>query len=218
MVNKVVIPSAMFKAFNVCAGNKDIRPYLNGICLELSSIPDYSSYMVATDGHRLLFSVINPNWVDVKTSGEYIIPRDLCEAIAKIGKGKQSVDITLEFNLNDDGFSAGGGGLFLVSKVITGYQFPDWRRVVDSLKNLPESVGNYNLEYMGDMYKVAKYLDPICSKSVPSYKTMNDSSLFEFGDSGVMGVLMGYRKWDAPKHPYISARIKLERESNHGKT
>jgi len=122
------------------AGKKDIRFYLNGVCVDLES-----GRIIATDGHRM-FIAFGPM---EKGAGQRILPRSLVETVCKAA-GKRGQDVTLAF--------AGTGSEATCTAVLAdGRQFgetlidgkfPDWQRVLPrTMSGIP---GQYNAEYLYD--------------------------------------------------------------------
>lgn len=198
---KVTLETKKIKALLVCAAVGDLRYYLNGILLEVGKD---AAYLVATDGHRLLIDAVLPDAIKERVTGLYILPRDECERIVK--RNDKFKTFTLELFDN----TRNGDAQFLASFMdnstlqfacVSGV-FPEWRRVFPTLP-LEELQCVADLEYMGDMYKVAKILSGKEKlKTIPNYKQYVGRRLvFTFGESGVIGLMMGM---DAPDFKFPS--------------
>jgi DNA polymerase-3 subunit beta len=105
-----MLTGAHIKALLRCAGDKDVRYYLNGICF------DPAGYAVATNGHILLAVRCEPF-----DGAQFIVPRDVLRAALKrVGESKSrrygfAVTPT---QLDGEAYTAIDG------------TYPDWRRVV----------------------------------------------------------------------------------------
>jgi DNA polymerase-3 subunit beta len=144
------------KAANVICPNKDIRYYLNAICIDTM---DSKPVIVATDGHRMTRSYIT--WGEGigsadRDHGQWLIPKPACEWIAKLKTGKTpEAELSIEF-----GDTAVTVAYLLQSAsfpLIDG-KFPDWRRVVPTGGTIPTPEIGFNAVYLADIYKWANTL------------------------------------------------------------
>lgn len=102
----------------------DVRYYLNGIYLSFEAD---KSTLVATDGHRLSFNVIDISNSNLETN--FIVPRKTATLVRKLAK--TGAEIRLAKHASMVHFII--GDVSIVSKLIDG-QFPDWKRVVPQNK------------------------------------------------------------------------------------
>lgn len=149
----IEVTRAQIRAALLFAADKDIRYYLNGVCLHVGECGD--ARLVATDGHRL--AVVKVCDQSTATPGEYIIPREYLKAIKKASRtASQTVFLTIEgdsfriFDIPENAILCG-------SKLIDG-KFPDWQRVA----TLPDfeslTPGAFNAAYLADIQKALKEL------------------------------------------------------------
>jgi len=100
---------------------QDVRYYLNGILMELSSS---KIKLVATDGHRLAMSEY-----DTETGADekqIIIPR---KAVLELSRLLDSSDTPANCTLSQNHFRVETGALVFTTKLIDG-KFPDYQRVI----------------------------------------------------------------------------------------
>jgi DNA polymerase-3 subunit beta len=133
--------NAKLKALLCFAGSKDIRDYLNGVCVDVSGGVLRG---VATNGH--MAGVAAFNLVTGVPDAQYVLPREFVEHIVKT-KYIYTLDIVGDTVTASHGHSA---------KLVDG-KFPDWRRVVQFPEG-EESAGTYNAEYLHDIAKASKAL------------------------------------------------------------
>lgn len=132
---------------------KDIRYYLNGVCLELMGD---RMILIGTDGHRMAYVELDDNnsggaLSDKHNHGpQYIIPADTVKVLLSMFKANSTGHMDFEFG---DTVTISGAGGILPFKPVEG-KFPDWRRVCKSgAKPVPtESIG-FNASYLADASK-----------------------------------------------------------------
>lgn len=114
------VPSALIAGMLPCAGKSDVRFYLNGVFVEPRN---GKAIAVSTNGHVMCVAHTVLNW----DLGAIIIPRDVCEQLAKM-KGE------IVFSAVGDGkrFKASNGPSTIEFAAIDG-NFPKWRDVVPDL-------------------------------------------------------------------------------------
>lgn len=175
------IPHNVIKSLLICAGDSDVRYYLNGICLDMRT--PGRAHLIATDGHRALI-------VDAETlfatddDGEtlavreegahYIIPRELLENVkpAKCGIVKNlAVRITLS-HTDSQPVMVSVAGLTTASAPVIDGKYPEIQRVVPRATS-GEAV-QYDPAYVGDFGKVAGLLS---GKGKSSYITIGYNGL-----------------------------------------
>lgn len=150
-------PMDTLRALLTVAGERDVRFYLNGVCLDTTG-PE--PVMVATDGHRMLVVRV-PRLVSTLPAGCYVIPRAMLEAVkpVKLGRGQGDAPVTLTVLAPIAGADAGRAelvGATPASAPLVDGRFPDWRRVVPS--KLTGKPCQYNTDYLADFGTVARLL------------------------------------------------------------
>ena len=169
----------------VTAGDRDIRPYLNGISVEI--YPD-RVFVVSTDGHRAsAFRSDTCSGAVDATGVQLIIPRDLAKKIGK--RGSEYVPLTFDtesklITLDDD------------DAIFTGHaidgKFPDWRRILPHVTS-GESA-QYQPGYITDWAKIAKILGMKFGTSVHVWHNGESSALVTIeSHPEFRGVLMPFR-------------------------
>lgn len=146
---KITVTPSQIKAALLFAGDRDVRYYLNGICVETRPT---GARLVATDGHRLV--VVNVPQID--ESGEtlalevsqFIIPRDACETAVKAFGKLPQIEIVR------DGKTRTLGGLPFTE--IDG-KFPEYARLVPA--KVSGETAQFNAMYITDCAKARKILD-----------------------------------------------------------
>lgn len=150
-------PMDTLRALLTVAGERDVRFYLNGVCLDTTG-PE--PVMVATDGCRMLM-VRAPRLVSTLPRGCYVIPRAMLEAVkpVKLGRGQGDAPVTLTVLAPIAGADTGRAelvGATTASAPLVDGRFPDWRRVVPS--KLTGKPCQYNTDYLADFGTVARLL------------------------------------------------------------
>jgi DNA polymerase-3 subunit beta len=141
----LTIQHSTLKALLTFAAVKDIRYYLNGICVDVRAATDARPAdvtLVATDGHIMLAHPVPLADVEgVIEPGQYIIPRDALEAVTPMKAGRTALPIKLTIRTPAPTIDAEGrtvaarpeveitGATTLVTAPIDG-RYPDWRRVL----------------------------------------------------------------------------------------
>ena len=139
------IQHSTLKALLVFAADKDIRHYLNGVCVDVRVATDTRPAdvtLVATDGVILLAHPVPLDDVEgVLEAGQYIIPREALEAIAPAKAGRTALPVKIAIVTPAPTVDAEGrtvaprteieitGATTLRTAPIDG-RFPDWRRVM----------------------------------------------------------------------------------------
>lgn len=201
---RVTIGANQVKALLRCAGEKDIRQYLNAVCIDTTG---GNAVAVATNG-TVLLAVLLPDRDDgmVNPRGQWIIPRDALKAVkpAKGWRGRaMPLEITCEFFGAKEPNMQGGAG-FQVKGATTAAgetvdcgRFPDWRRVVP-LKVSGE-LAQFNCELAGIFGDVAGDLGVTYA---PIGHNGEAAGLVYMGEDAV-GVIMPMR---VDRVPVINAR------------
>lgn len=101
---------------------QDVRYYLNGILMEISSS---KIKLVATDGHRLALSEYETE-TGVVNDKQIIIPR---KAVLELSRLLDTSDSPVRISLSQNHIRVEAGSLVFTSKLIDG-KFPDYKRVI----------------------------------------------------------------------------------------
>ncbi len=131
---------------------KDIRYYLNSVCIETNGA---ETRIVATDGHRIHVVHHDTGGLIEREPKEYILPDTFVKNCLK-AKGSRKTDPALVFTFDDDRVSARlPDGTEAIAKLVEG-KFPDWRRVCVIDQGAPQEAASYNYTYLIDLYKGVK--------------------------------------------------------------
>ena len=150
-------PMDTLRALLTVAGERDVRFYLNGVCLDTTGP---APVFVATDGHRMLVVRADP-LVSTLPRGCYVIPRAMLEAVKpfKLGRGQGDAPVTLTVEAALPGADAGRAtlvGASTASATLVDGRFPEWRRAVPS--KLTGIASQFNTDYLADFGTVARLL------------------------------------------------------------
>ncbi len=164
-MSKLTFSVTQLRAALLCAAKGDIRYYLNGVYVECNGP---TTRMCATTGHLLLAIDYNHGDPDGGYTGNFILPREVCEMIAKAKTTRNydygTIEITEEHNkdaLNAVYRTVSGmvrvQDTCLVFKSVEGV-FPQYSRVITPWvgDDTNMTAGQYNPEYIGIFSKVAK--------------------------------------------------------------
>jgi len=113
---------SLFDKTSFAMAQQDVRYYLNGILMEISSS---LIKLVATDGHRLALSECAIE-TGVNDDKQIIIPR---KAVLELSRLLDSSDSPARISLSQNHIRVETGGLVFTSKLIDG-KFPDYKRVI----------------------------------------------------------------------------------------
>ena len=150
-------PMDTLRALLTVAGERDVRFYLNGVCLDTTGP---APVFVATDGARMLVVRAEP-LVSTLPRGCYVIPRAMLEAVKpfKLGRGQGDAPVTLTVDAALPGADAGRAtlvGASTASATLVDGRFPEWRRAVPS--KLTGIASQFNTDYLADFGTVARLL------------------------------------------------------------
>ena len=151
----------------ICAAKQDVRYYLKGVCVDARA--DGTVVLVATDGHRLLAYPVAVENIEALAPGEYVIPRELLEAVKPAKAGRITlpihVDITTAPSTPDPeraGVTIKGktsititGATTTVGAPIDG-KFPDYRRIIPA--STSGEVAQYQPDYISGFGDICKLL------------------------------------------------------------
>jgi len=185
----IEIKRAQFRAALIFAADKDIRHYLNSVCLHVGECGD--ARLVATDGHRL--AVVQVCSESAAAPGEYLIPRDALKAIKKAGRYDAP---GLLLNITGDRFTLVdpiGGAIVGGDKLIDG-RFPDWRRVIPDPAVMSGAAGCYQASYLADIQKAMVELGDREGLFYMLQDGENGSGLAMLASLGFLCVVMPLRK------------------------
>jgi DNA polymerase-3 subunit beta len=146
---KITIDHAIVKALLTVAPKKDIRYYLQGICVDATKD---TIVLVATDGHMLMAFPVSADNVENRVEGQWIIDRVDFDAIKPAKAGKHTLPLTIE--LDEKGYTI-SGATKAINTFVDG-RFPDWRRVVP--QTLSGELAQFNLEILSRVDDIRKAL------------------------------------------------------------
>ena len=169
----ILIPVNVLKAMSLLASKKDVRYYLNGVCVESNS---QHTRIVATDGHILGVYQTTETAHDDKAFS-IIIPNEI---IAKLDKK----DNFLSTNEHDNWVIDG-----IAFTPIDG-KFPDYQRVLPR-GEMTNEVAQFNPDFITRFQKVGKLL---ANNAVPTIAhNGTGSALVDIGLPNFVGVMMPMR-------------------------
>jgi hypothetical protein len=150
----ITLNTTLLKAANMVTGKDPIRPYLQGVFLEIT--PEEVIY-VATDGHRLVAFREDAQWLKGAEPKKInmIIP---FWAVSELKPTTKHYKAILEEN-DDGNFSMThlkSNDSVTTSFPSLGYQYPDWRRVVP-LETSGE-LTQFNADYLASFKKMGRLL------------------------------------------------------------
>lgn len=189
----IEVTRAQLRAALIFAADKDIRYYLNGVCLHVGECGD--ARLVATDGHRL--AIVKLCEQSSAAPGEYLIPRDILKTIKKAGR-LDTIPLLLTidgdgFQLEDQAARAIIGG----AKLIDG-KFPDYQRVIPIPENMDGTPGAFNASYLADIQKALNELGEKWGTFAMLQNGPNNSGLVARADIGFLCVVMPVKAGDPP--------------------
>ena len=200
---KLTIAHDTIKALLLIAPKSDIRYYLNGVCVD---VRNGAATLVATDGHRLLAVPVLADDVESAIDGQYIIARDVLDAVKPCKAGKHSLPLTIE--IVDARITITGATTATNSTMDE--RFPDWRRVTPTSAN--NEPAQYQPEYIASFGKIGELFGGKNVKCVIHYNGMG-AALVTFPTSEALGVIMPMRvnaeAGSAVQHPGLPAWAQL---------
>lgn len=164
------VPAKYLAALLVFSAKKDIRYYLNGICLEV----DLEGYtLIATDGHRIAaYRCTEPN----DFAASVIIPNELAKLVGKVGDVEITID-TPNIELAVKGVSHRGA-------IIDG-KYPEWRQAFPH--DTSGETAQFNANYLGDLAKCGKELGAKWSHAIAH--NGSGAALIYFEDAFVVALM-----------------------------
>ncbi len=149
----ITLTRAQLRAALIFAADKDIRYYLNAVCLEVGECGDCR--LISTDGHRLAVLAVGDH--PSAAPGEYLIPRDVIKAIKRAGRStSKTVELDITHNKTEDGNTGGRVMVRSADDIIAGGalvdgKFPDWQRVAPQPSQMSGEPAAFNAFYLGDI-------------------------------------------------------------------
>lgn len=134
------IEISALKAALIFAAKKDVRYYLNGVCIEWGKL---GTRLIATDGHRAFVCQVDTESND---PAHVIVPTDSIAAVLKLSGKLRAV----ECNYAEGKVSFTGG---ITATPIDG-RFPEIDRVIPT--EFSGEVAQFDFEYLGDIGKALK--------------------------------------------------------------
>lgn len=147
---KITIDSRQLRASLCTAGNKDLRYYLNGVCIEATTT---YTRLISTSGSCMSVQISNfDNEVPGEGVNTFIIPRDIASLVT--AKSGPTVDL-----LSADGviWQIKIGPSSVAFNMIDG-NFPDWRRVIQNTNEIINKVSDYDIDLLQNFSKAANIL------------------------------------------------------------
>ncbi len=151
MNTSITIKQKDLLAVSYAMASKDIRYWLNGVCIETNGA---EARVIATDGHRIHILHQDTDGLIEQQPAEYILP-DAFVKICLKAKGPRNTESVIVFTFDDGRVSARlPDDTEAIAKLGEG-KYPDWRRacVIDSA---PQEFASYNYDYIVDLYKGVK--------------------------------------------------------------
>lgn len=200
------IPHNVIKSLLICAGDRDVRYYLNGICLDMRT--PGRTHLIATDGHRALIVDAADmfardddgqpvSWREI--GAHYVIPREVLENVKPLKVGKRHDMIRLEVSRAPAApVMVTVSGITSASVPAVDCKYPEVSLILPATVSL--EAGQYSPAYIGDFGRVSALLK---GKGKSNYITLSQNgtgpALVEFGIGAIraFGVVMPCRT-DAP--------------------
>ena len=196
---KITLDYSVIKALLICAAKQDVRYYLNGVCVDARA--DGTVVLVATDGHRLLAYLVAADNIEALAPGEYIIPRELLEAVKPAKAGRITLPIHIDVATAPDTPDPERAGVTIkgrTSITITGAtttvgapidgKYPDWRRIIPA--STSGEAAQYQPDYIAGFGDICKLLG---GKYGPFINHNGGSSAIVTNLPGALGILMPMR-------------------------
>lgn len=180
----IILPYLELKAVALFAGKKDIREYLNGVCV--TSV-DGALGLVATDGHRMTAFRDDGYEYD---GDDFIIPNALIEAIPVPAKGRTDIEVVLgegrQITIKTDARSA--------SDLRIDGKYPNWKAVIPRKQTLAifddEGFAGFNAAYLATYAKMLKILGAAYINIAPNGR---GPTLVDVGDKRFICIVMPAR-------------------------
>ena len=164
---KITLDHSVIKALLICVPKVDVRYYLKGVCVGARA--DGTVVLVATDGHRMLCYPVAVENIEALAPGEYIIPRELLEAVKPAKAGRITLPIHIDIVTAPDTRHPEDAEVVIKGKTsitITGAtttvgapidgKYPDWRRIIPA--STSGEPAQYQPEYISGFGDICKLL------------------------------------------------------------
>lgn len=186
MKHTFTLDAARMYAMQHTAATKDIRYYLNGVCVERRN-------------GRVILASTNGHIAGAMHCGEsvgpdvaFIIPLDTIKK-CKPTKGSTLVAVTYDDETKRIEIERVDG--VLLAQAVDG-KFPDWRRIVPTPQTDAE-IGQFDPEMMTAFKKIATILgNTVCPRI--HHAGTNGAALVSIGDDDFIGVAMPYNERKMP--------------------
>ena len=182
---QLTVPAKYIAVLKLFSSVKDVRYYLNGICLEIGHT---ESRLVATNGHILgCFRVVSDQPDVDKPLTSICIGNDLLKHVKSagdveftIGAPVSDTDARREVRINHAGLTVAGH--------TTDAKYPDWRRVMP--QKVSGEAAQFNPEYIGRLAKAWGYLHGKLQSSPGIGYNGQGCALIGLEDSDFIGCIM----------------------------
>lgn len=177
----VLVKASIIKAISHFAAKRDIRWYLQGIFVEIDG---EDAYLCATNGHIMAAYRAS---VDVRSGNDNkmsaIFPLALFQAVKKS-------DVPVALTISANTVSVKQTDITLSCTPLAG-EFPRWRKVIP--QKLSGEAGQFNPEYIRDLGKVAKLINPSQHNHPTIHHNGDAAAIVSLGDSDFIAVVMPLR-------------------------
>lgn len=190
---KLTLPSQYLAVLGLFAAKKDIRFYLQGICLEVG--PE-DIYMAATNGYILgCFHIKNRQPEITDRLDDIILPNDLLKRIRADGPVEVSIGAPLQENAGDFCYARpitlSSTDTSVRGKTVDG-RFPDWRRSIPA--QVTHELAQFNIAHLGVLAKAWGILHGRGSHPyVGIGHNGQESALISLGHADFTGAIMPIR-------------------------
>lgn len=140
---KITVPANVIKALLLAAAKDDVRYYLNGICVDVTS---KGTALVATTGTMLLAVPIEETEDPIE--GQWIVGRDVLTSVKPVKAGRHEFPVTITIDAapvrpdpERPGVTIKGTPVVTIAGATTATtapvdgRYPDWRRVIPTKQN-----------------------------------------------------------------------------------
>lgn len=180
------IESKIISALKLFAGQKDVRPTLNGLNLEIHSD---KVILVATSGHMLGCYRYEYTQDITEPIKNVIIPNDLLKHVKT--EGNVTLIISDEVNnLYERSVTVIYNGLSITGKSID-MMYPDYRRVIPN--STSNEISHFNADYLATIGKAYKILNDTKYALARIEHNGDNGALFNLGNDNFIGVIMPVR-------------------------
>jgi len=202
---KISIQHDIIKALLIVSGKKDIRYYLNSVCISARANGDI--VLVSCDGSRLLAYPVSADDVEYAEGesvfvGECVIPREALESVKPVKYGKGSFPITVTLNREADRQDPERVGVTIKGKITIEVKgstttttspvdgkYPDWMRIMPA--KVSGEPAQYNADYVGDFGKVCVLMGNKLAAPIINHNGTEAAVITNLGQA--IGILMPMR-------------------------